>query len=285
MTTPPPTPAPPASAWARPLARLANSDRFQIAIIAIILLNAAVLAIETFNGVMDRYGDAFGVVNLVFTAIFVIELAIRILAYGSRPQDFFKSGWNVFDFVIIAALFIPGIRENAALLRILRLLRVARILRYLPDVRVLLRGAHRAIRPAAGLAVLTGLLVFIYGMIGWALFAEVDPVNWGNIGLSMLTLFSILTLEGWNSLFATVFAEKPFESLVFFLSFILIGTFVVLNLLLGIMIGSLEEVREEERIRAGGDTADIEGRLRDLREAIDAVEHSIRVRADRRDGP
>lgn len=284
MSTPPPTPARDRPGWARPLARLADSDRFQIAIIAIIGLNALVLALETFSGAADRYGDALQAANLTFTAIFVVELAIRILAYGRRPQDFFRSGWNVFDFVIIAALIVPGIRENAALLRILRLLRVARLLRYLPDVRVLLRGAHRAIRPAAGLAVLTGLLVFLYGMIGWSLFSDVDPVNWGNIGLSMLTLFSILTLEGWNSLFATVFAEKPFESLVFFLSFILVGTFVVLNLLLGIMIGSLEEVREEERIRAGGDTADIEGRLRDLREAIDAVEHSLRVRGNRGDG-
>jgi voltage-gated sodium channel len=270
----------PTTSWARPFARVADNERFQVAIIVIIGLNALVLAAETFGGATERYGDLLRTANLLFTGIFVVELAIRILAFGRRPQDFFRSGWNVFDFVIIAALFVPGIRENAALLRVFRLLRVARLLRYLPDVRVLLRGAHRAIRPAAGLAVLTGLLVFLYGMIGWTLFADVDPTNWGNIGLSMLTLFSILTLEGWNSLFATVFAAKPFESLIFFLSFILIGTFVVLNLLLGIMIGSLEEVREEERIRAGGDTADIEGRLRDLREAIDAVEHSIRVRRD-----
>lgn len=263
--------------------RIADSERFQTAIVAAILLNAVVLAIETFGDAMDRYGDQLRAINYLFTAIFVVELAIRILAYGSRPQRFFRSGWNLFDFVIIAALFLPGVRENAALLRILRLLRVARLLKSLPDVRVLLRGAARAIRPATGLGIITGLLVFLYGMIGWTLFADVDPTNWGNIGLASLTLFSILTLEGWNSLFATVFAERPFASILFFLSFILVGTFVVLNLLLGIMIGSLEEVREEERIREGGDTADIEGRLRDLREALDAVEHSLRVQRERRD--
>lgn len=263
-------------------ARIADSDRFQAAIIGVIVLNAILLGVETFDGVMAAHGDTLRVLNAVFLVIFVGELVIRILAYGSRPQDFFKSGWNVFDFLIIAALFLPGLRENAALLRILRLLRVARLLRYLPDVRVLLRGASRAIRPAMGLGIITGLLVFLYGMVGWTLFADVDPANWGNIGLAALTLFSILTLEGWNSLFATVFDAKPLESILFFLSFILIGTFVVLNLLLGIMIGSLEEVREEERIRAGGETADIEGRIRDLREALDAVEHSLRVHGERR---
>jgi voltage-gated sodium channel len=273
----------PTGTFSARFARIANAERFQNAIIGVIVLNAIVLGVETFDGAMERFGDELELANRIFFAIFVAELAIRILAFGTRPQRFFRSGWNVFDFAIIAALVIPGVRENAALLRILRLLRVARLLKFLPDVRVLLRGAQRAIRPATGLAVLTGLLVFVYGMVGWTLFAEVDPVNWGNVGLSMLTLFSILTLEGWNSLFATVFAERPLESLLFFLSFILVGTFVVLNLLLGIMIGSLEEVREEERIRQGGETADVEGRIRDLREALDAVEHSLRVQAERRD--
>lgn len=273
----------PTGTFSARFARLADAERFQNAIIGVIVLNAIVLGIETFDGAMERFGDELELANRIFFAIFVAELAIRILAFGTRPQRFFRSGWNVFDFAIIAALVIPGVRENAALLRILRLLRVARLLKFLPDVRVLLRGAQRAIRPATGLAVLTGLLVFVYGMVGWTLFADVDPTNWGNVGLSMLTLFSILTLEGWNSLFATVFVEKPLEALLFFLSFILVGTFVVLNLLLGIMIGSLEEVREEERIRQGGDTADVEGRIRDLREALDAVEHSLRVQAERRD--
>ena len=165
--------------------RIADSERFQTAIVAAILLNAVVLAIETFGDAMDRYGDQLRAINYLFTAIFVVELAIRILAYGSRPQRFFRSGWNLFDFVIIAALFLPGVRENAALLRILRLLRVARLLKSLPDVRVLLRGAARAIRPATGLGIITGLLVFLYGMIGWTLFADVDPtlhepgLRWG----------------------------------------------------------------------------------------------------------
>lgn len=262
-------------------ARVAESPRFQNVIIAVILANAALLGVETFADAMDRHGELLRALNGVFVAIFVVELAVRILGCGRRPWAFFRSGWNVFDFVIIAALFVPGVRENAALLRVLRLLRVARLLRVLPDVQLLLRGAARAVRPATGLGVLTFLLLFLYGMIGWSLFADVDPAAWGDIGVAMLSLFSILTLEGWTTTFATAFAARPVEAVAFFLSFILIGTFVVLNLLLGIMLGSLEEVREEERIRRGGSTADVEGRIRDLREALDAVEHSLRAHGER----
>lgn len=266
----------------RTCARIADSQRFQNAIVAVIAANAALLAVETFPGAMERLGDGLRQANAIFVGVFVVELAIRIAAFGSRPQRFFRSPWNVFDFVIIAALFVPGVRENAALLRILRLLRVARLLRFLPDVEVLIRGAVRAIRPAAGLAVLTALLVFVYGMVGWTLFRAVDPASWGNIGRAMLSLFAILTLEGWTTTFAAVFEARPLAAVAFFLSFILLGTFVVLNLLLGIMIGSLEEVREEERIHRSGEDADLQLRLRDLRRALDAVEHALKADPPRR---
>ena len=262
--------------FSRRFQRIADSHRFQNAIVGVIVLNATLLAVETFPGAMDRYGDAMRLANAVFIGVYVVELAIRIAAFGTRPQQFFRSPWNVFDFVIIAALFVPGVRENAALLRILRLLRVARLLRYLPDVQVLIRGAARAVRPATGLAVLTGLLVFVYGMVGWSLFSRIDPAAWGDIGRSMLSLFAILTLEGWTTTFAVVFEARPLAAVVYFLSFILLGTFVVLNLLLGIMIGSLEEVREEERIRRSGEHADLELRMRELRQALDAVEHALK---------
>lgn len=280
MSAPPPTRTP----WSVPFARVADNARFQDAIVGIILLNALVLAVETFAGAVERYGDLLRTANLAFTAVFVVEIAIRILAYGSRPQDFFRHGWNVFDFLIIAALFVPGVRENAALLRILRLLRVARLLRYLPDVRVLLRGIARAIRPAVGLAVLTVLLLFLYGMGGWVLFAGVDPDRWGNIAVAMLSLFQILTLEGWNELFSNAFGARPVVAVVFFLSFIVVGTFLVLNLLLGIVLASLEEVRDEELERRSEEDPrsdeELARRLREARSALDAAERALRIRAD-----
>ena len=129
----------------------------------------------------------------------MVELAIRIAAYGRRPQDFFKDGWNVFDFVVIGLAFVPGLRENVTLLRLARLLRVVRLVSVMPDLRILVRAMARSLPPIASLVLLTLLLMYVYGMVGWILFHEEDPEHWGNIGESLLSLFQILTLENWPS--------------------------------------------------------------------------------------
>jgi voltage-gated sodium channel len=112
-------------------------------------------------------------------AVFLVELAIRIAAYGRRPQDFFRDGWNVFDFVVITAVFLPGLRQNATLLRLVRLLRIMRIISVLPEVRVLLRGMTRSLPPIASMAVLALLLIYLYGMVGWILFGADAPPSDG----------------------------------------------------------------------------------------------------------
>jgi voltage-gated sodium channel len=112
-------------------------------------------------------------------AVFLVELAIRIAAYGRRPQDFFREGWNVFDFVVITAVFLPGLRQNATLLRLVRLLRIMRIISVLPEVRVLLRGMTRSRPPIASMAVLALLLIYLYGMVGWILFGADAPPSDG----------------------------------------------------------------------------------------------------------
>ena len=114
--------------------------------------------------------------------IFVVEVAIRLAAYGRRPQDFFKEGWNVFDFVVIRAVFVPGLRENATLLRLVRLLRVVRLVSVLPELRVLIRGMVGALPPIGSMGVLALLFIYVYGMLGWILFGDELPERWGDIG-------------------------------------------------------------------------------------------------------
>ena len=132
------------------LARLVDSPTFTTFIVVTIAVNAAVLGLQTYEGIDDRWGDALFAINGICLAIFVVELAIRIASYWPRPLAFFRNGWNVFDFVVILAVFIPGIRENSTLLRLLRLLRVVRIVRLLPDLRVLLLGIWRPLRRGWG---------------------------------------------------------------------------------------------------------------------------------------
>jgi voltage-gated sodium channel len=189
------------------------------------------------------------VINGVCLAIFVVELLIRMASYLPRPLAFFRNGWNIFDFVVILAVFIPGIRQNSTLLRLLRLLRVIRIVRVLPDLRVLLLGIWRSVPPLASIGAVTAMILFIYGMVGWIWFGDELPERWGNIGSAMLSLFVMLTLEDFPLYMDEAREVEPW-AWIYFVSFILVAAFLVLNVLIGIVLNSLEEARELERRRA-----------------------------------
>jgi voltage-gated sodium channel len=274
--------------------RIADDGRFQMFIFGVILANAITLGLGTYESIDEEAGSLLTALDDLFLGVYVIELAIRITAFGNRPQDFFKDGWNVFDFAIISAAFLPGVRENVTLLRLARLLRVARLVSVLPDLRVLVRAMARSLPPIGSLVVLTVLLMYIYGMVGWILFHTEDPENWGTIGDAMLNLFVMLTLENWPSLLEQGQAIYP-ASWIFFVSYILIASFLVINILLAIIINSMEEVREGERKRAreqrhhdaemGGPAAEaalaaegaeaIAMRLQALRDALDDLEGDL----------
>ena len=283
------------------LSRIVHSKWFEGFIFTVIILNAIVLGLETYGSIVDRYGDTLYLLNEIFLGIFIVEILLRISAYGSRPWNYFRSGWNVFDFVVVFAVFIPGVRENATLLRLVRLLRVVRVVSVLPDLRVLISGMLRAIPPIASMAALTLLLIFIYGMVGWKIFGEQIPERWGDIGEAMLTLFTVLTLEGWNEI---LFAGQEVTQFawVFFVSFVLIASFLVINILIAIIINAVEEAREAERaeeaeerlqlIEEGGEVADplqnALDRLAELKASLGEVETDLaafRVRQPDRGGP
>jgi voltage-gated sodium channel len=232
-----------------PIARrcrtIADSQRFQGFIFGVIAFNAVVLGLETYDGIKADVGDVLTVLNDACLGIFVVEVIIRISAYGRRPQDFFKEGWNVFDFVVIGAAFVPGLRANATLLRLVRLLRVVRLVSVLPELRVLIRGMLGALPPIGSMGVLALLFIYVYGMLGWILFGDELPARWGDIGDSMLTLFTVLTLEGWNDVLYEAQEVHPW-SWVFFISFVLIASLLLINILIAIIINAMESAREEE---------------------------------------
>jgi voltage-gated sodium channel len=231
------------------LARVVQASWFTTAVLVVIIVNAVALGLETYSGVADRWGDELELVNDVCLAIFVVELLLRIGAYGSRPWRFFADGWNVFDFVVVAIAFVPGIRSSSTLLRLARLVRVVRIVRLFPDLRVLLAGVWRSIPPLFAIGLATGMMLFVYGMVGWTLFADELPDDWGNIGRAMLTLFVMLTLENFPAYMEAGMEVHPW-SWVYFVSFVLIAAFVVINVLIGIVLNSMEEAREAEKRRA-----------------------------------
>ncbi len=226
-------------------ARIVESDAFTYFIAAVIVANAAVLGLETYDEVDRDAGTLLDALNDVFLGIFVVELLMRFASHGRRPQDFFRSGWNVFDLVVVGAAFVPGLSKNSTLLRLARLARVVRVVRLLPDVRILLVAMVRSIPPLLSLAVLAALVLYVYAMVGWMLFGDEDPEAWGDIGQAFLTMFVLLTLEDFPDKLERGMEIEPL-SWIFFVSFALLAAFILLNVLIGVVLNSMEEARSIE---------------------------------------
>ena len=227
------------------LARIVDSGVFNGVIAGVIVANALVLGLETYPGVMDEHGSTLVALNALFYGVFVVELFMRFASYGRRPLDFFRSGWNVFDLVVIGAAALPVVREQTQLLRLLRLARVARLVRFLPDARVLVMTVAKSIPSVFSMIVLTFVLMFVYGMTGWSLFGAALPDTWGTIGQSMLTLFVLLTLENFPTYMSEAQVVSPLAPM-FFVSYVVLAAFIVFNLMIGIVIASMEKAREHE---------------------------------------
>jgi voltage-gated sodium channel len=261
--------------------RIADSGLFQGFIFVVIVLNAVTLGLGTYD-LGDSADSVVTTLDDVWLGIFVVELVIRITAYGRRPQDFFKDGWNLFDFTVIALAFAPGLRDNITLLRLARLLRVVRLVSVMPDLRILVRAMARSLPPITSLLLLTILLMYVYGMVGWILFHEEDPANWGNIGDSLLSLFQILTLENWPAYLERGQEIAP-ASWTFFVSYVLIASFLVINILIAIIINSMEEVHDQERAEEralideemADDHASVAARLESIRHSLDQLEAQL----------
>ena len=260
-----------------PIRRLVDSPAFTAVIVAVILFNAVVLGLHTYPGIDREYGDTLVLLNALCLAVFVVEMLLRIASYFPRPWNFFREGWNVFDFVAVGLAFVPGLQNNSTILRLARLARIVRVVHLLPDVRILITAVIRSLPPLASMAILTTLIIFVYGMVGWQLFGDELPESWGNIGEAMLTLFVMLTLEDFPQLMDAGMAIHPW-SWLFFVSFVLVAAFIVINVLIGIVLNSLEEARELERREslAPGEAVPVLERMQILRSALDELEHELK---------
>jgi voltage-gated sodium channel len=261
-------------------ARLVDRRAFMITVATVILLNAVTLGLQTYDRIDDRYGEQLRALDDLFLAIFVVELAIRMIAYGTKPYRFFMNGWNLFDFIVVGAAFVPAFGANATLLRVVRVLRVARIVSVLPDLRIVLRGVVRSIAPIGAVGFLLLVTFYIYAMVGWLLFGDENPEEWGNVGYGMLTLFEVLTLEDWVDVMDRGMAIHPW-SWIYFVSFVLVTAFIILNIVIAVVITSVEEARREEPAILGrtgavsDERARLLGQIGDLRQSLEALEGEL----------
>ena len=229
------------------LARIVYSSQFELVIAFIILVNAVSLALLTMPDIDPETRNTLSELDRFALYIYLVELIMRLVSYGKRPWEFFRQGWNVFDFTIVVLSFGVFTGETI-ILRLLRIFRLIRIFRFLPEVRVLTSSVVKSLPPLMSVGVLIFLALFIYGMAGVYLFGEQLPDSWGNITLALTSLFILLTLENFPNYLEEAVAISPW-ALPFYLSYIFIVVFTVLNVLIGIVLNAMDEAREENKER------------------------------------
>lgn len=228
------------------LTRIVYSQPFELFIAGIILLNAIALALLTLPGIDGATRESLVRFDEVALWIFIGELIARMISYGTKPWMFFKTGWNIFDFIIIGLS--PLFASQTLILRLLRIFRLIRIFRFLPEVRILTRSITRSLPPLMSMSVLIFLALFIYGMAGVYLFSEEMPDQWGDITAALTSLFILLTLEEFANYLVDGLAVSPW-ALPFYISYVFVIVFTILNVLIGVVLNAMDEAREENRQR------------------------------------
>ncbi|WP_086822219.1 ion transporter [Allokutzneria sp. NRRL B-24872] len=253
------------------LRRLVDSPGFQRFIIAVILINAVTLGLETSEALVSRYGSALHVLDRLALAIFVGELVLRLYAFG---KDFFRDPWNCFDAAIVSLALLPT-SGSFAVLRALRILRALRLVSMVKSMRRVVSALLTAIPGMASIAALLALVIYVGGVMATKLYGALSPEYFGDLGRSLFTLFQVMTGEAWSDVARPIMDQEPWAWL-FFVGFILITSFTVLNLFIAVGVSAMEhqvaaerEQQEETLISNDMLLAEVQalrGELRELRE-------------------
>jgi voltage-gated sodium channel len=247
---------------------LIQSRGFSGFIVALIVISGLLVGLETYPMFTDdtRLGYFLNIIQNSILVVFAVEILLRILAFGKRPWLFFAEPWNVFDIMIVGACLLPLNMHSAGVVRLARILRSVRMITVLPRLRLLVSALLKSIPSLGYIGVLLGLHFYIYAVIGTITFQQNDPIRFGSLHVTATTLFQVLTLEGWNEVRDTqvmgsdityddawkteagperVSVGRPIVATLYFMSFILLGTMIMLNLFTGVIISSMEEAQEE----------------------------------------
>ena len=211
-------------------------------IVAVIIFNAIILGLETSQVAMARFGDLIVLLDKLCLAVFVIEIVLKLIAKGPR---FFKSGWNIFDFVIVGISLVPA-GQGLSVLRALRILRVLRVVSVAPRLRRVVEGLLNALPGMGSVFMLMTLIFYIGAVMATKLFGTSFPDWFGTLGRSAYSLFQIMTLESWSMGIVRPVMEVYPYAWAFFLPFILVTTFAVVNLLVGLIVNSMQDAHHEE---------------------------------------
>ena len=227
-------------AWAH---RTADTAWFRHGVTFTITLNAVVIGLDTSVVLSAQLGGYFELLSKLFLAIFVVEALIKIVAVWPRPRDYFADSWNLFDFIVIAVSLIPSTGGLLTLARLVRLFRVLRLVSALPELQLIVATLIRSVPGMFNVLALMSIVFYVYGIAGFHLFREFDPTHWRTLGISLLSLFRIATLEDWTDIMYAAL-NHHWWAWAYFVSFVVVETFVILNLFVAVVINSLDEAKQ-----------------------------------------
>lgn len=264
------------------LARLVEAEAFQRAIMGLIVVNAITLGLETSDTVMAQVGGMLVIVDMAILLVFVCELVLRIVAHGPR---FFANGWNLFDFVVVGIALLPA-SGSLSVLRALRILRAFRLISAVPSMRSVIEALIKSLPGLSSIVVLLALIFYVFAVMATKLFGDTNEDRFGTLGTSMFSLFQVMTLEGWPDIVGDVAAHHG-GALLFFVPFMLLSTFTVLNLFIALIVDSMQKLHEVElgvaaaaerdaqaadRARIGRELDELTAEVRAMREAVERLQ-------------
>lgn len=225
------------------LAEWLETPRIRGLIQYVIMFNALILGLETSDTLNASIGGLLEALDKLCLLVFVAELAAKIYAYRAR---FFTSGWDLFDLAIVTISIIPAGGGNFSVLRTLRILRLLRVISIAPQLRVVVEGLVRSLPGLGSVFLLLGIVFYVGSVIATQLFGAAFPEKFGTLGESAFSLFTVMTLEGWPDVAREVMTQFP-NAWIFFIVFIMSTAFCALNLLIGLIVNSMEDAHSEAR--------------------------------------
>jgi len=225
--------------------RIVASRSFHATIIGVILLIGVLAGLETNAAIVASHGTLLRALDVFALTVFVVEIVLKLAAHGRRPLDFFRDGWNVFDFLVVVLCLLPWDSQFAVVLRLVRTLRLLRLVSALPKLQLLVGALVKSFSSMGYVGLLLSLVLYIYAITGVHLFGAHDKAHFGSLSVAFFTLFQTITLDDWKFLFDSAKGSSPAVAAVYFISFILLGTMIMLNLFIGIIMNSMEEMHSE----------------------------------------
>lgn len=246
-----------------------SNKAFELFVVAVILFSAVVIGVKTYD-IPPAMLSVVSALDVGITLIFLVELVIRFIGEENKKR-FFHNGWNVFDTIIVVASLIPVEESDMAFIgRLLRIFRVLRMVSIIPELRILLNSLLKALPQLGYVMLLMFIIFYIYAAIGATLFAQINTELWGDISISLLTLFRVMTFEDWTDVMYETMTVYPL-SWIYYLSFIFLTAFAFLNMVIGIVVSVIEQEhrKEDEEAHAAEPTiSDLQNEIRELKELV-----------------